>query len=130
MSTFADKTILIVDDEKSILELLSIMLGQIVDAKIITAESGVDAFEIIKNGNIDLVISDIRMPKGNGIDLLDNIKKLNPGIPTVVLITGFVSSFSEDDAKKKGAIAIIRKPFNFDHLNETVIKALSGEITS
>jgi DNA-binding NtrC family response regulator len=79
--------ILIVDDEQSMLDFLTLML-QKEGYDIITANDGAKAKEFIKKEKLDLIISDIKMPDIDGIELLKYIKEINPGA-TVILITAW-----------------------------------------
>jgi len=79
--------ILIADDEKKILELLSSLLEDEVKM-IFTASDGEEAFEIIKNKEVDVVLSDINMPRMNGLELLRKVKEYDKSIQ-FVLITAF-----------------------------------------
>lgn len=78
---------------------------------IFEAACGSDAVEIVKANPIEIVISDVRMPNGNGVDMLKEIKKIKPNVPIVVLATGF-ADLSELEALKLGAHALIEKPIN------------------
>ena len=69
------KQVLIVDDNKDIVDVIKDELIE-KNLKIMTTDNGKDAFEIIKSNNIDFVISDIRMPDGDGVELLRNINSL------------------------------------------------------
>ncbi len=71
-----NSVILLVDDEPSFLEMLSMQLG-FSGFDIMLTGSGEEAFEKLKEGGIDVVLSDIRMPNGDGLELLDKVKELN-----------------------------------------------------
>lgn len=111
--------VLLVDDEAGIRETLAINL-ELDGFKTLSASSGSEAMELLKKHAIDFVISDIRMPRGDGITLLKDIKVLYPDIPHVVLISGF-SEVSTDEVKKLGAIDLMLKPPNIDQLVEMII---------
>lgn len=108
MAKCEDFTLLVVDDEPLIRE----NIGQFLERAgfhILLAEDGVEAFNLLKKGGIDLVVSDVRMPKGDGIELLRNIQeKLNPR-PPLIFVTGF-STLSVEDSLKMGAKAVFPKP--------------------
>lgn len=89
------------------------------------ASSGNEAFLLIQDSPVDIVVSDIRMLNGTGIDLLKNIKKNMPKLP-VILLTGF-SDYSDQDVLNMGAAAIFRKPFDRRQLLSAVEKALSAK---
>lgn len=112
--------VLLVDDEAGIRETLAINL-ELDGFKTLSASSGSEAMELLKKHAIDFVISDIRMPRGDGITLLKDIKVLYPDIPHVVLISGF-SEVSTDEVKKLGAIDLMLKPPDIDLLIELIKK--------
>lgn len=115
-----DILVLLVDDEAEIRETLTINL-ELDGFKTLSASCGNEAIELLKNNTIDFVISDVRMPKGDGVSLLREIKKLYPDIPQVVLISGF-AEVSADEVKQLGAIDLILKPPNIDQLIELIKK--------
>ena len=103
------KKILVVDDEPAIRELLSSFL-EIMDYEVESALNGKDAIEIIEKNNFSIIISDVKMPDINGIDLLKKVKEFNKKIE-VILITGFPNNEDREQALKLGAYAYIPKPF-------------------
>jgi len=114
--------ILVVDDEPGIREILSIMLeseGYAIEL----AESYDQAVDIISSKNVDVVISDIMMPTTDGIELLRNIKSINPDIP-VILITAYASLNSAVEALRLGAFDYITKPFQVDQVKFSILRAL------
>jgi len=115
-----DKTILIliVDDEHQITEILEKKLREF-GYKTMTSNNLRDAIEIVKTLEIDIVLTDIEMPGGNGLQLLDEIRRYDPVKPLVVLMTG-AHSLSLDLAKKRGAFTLIHKPFGPKILLETL----------
>lgn len=114
------KNILIVDDETDLREIVAGEL-EFMGAKVFQAENIQHALDLLSLNPIDLMISDIRMPGGSGIELLDLVKKKNgPDFP-VILITGF-ADISAMDAYGKGAEALLNKPFQLDELFKIVAK--------
>ncbi len=114
--------ILVVDDEPGIREILSIMLeseGYAIEL----AESFDQAVDIIGSKIVDVVISDIMMPTTDGIELLRNIKRINPDIP-VILITAYASLNSAVEALRLGAFDYITKPFQVDQVKFSILRAL------
>ena len=81
-----EKTILLVDDEADIREVLNISLSDI-GYEVLTAENGANALNIFKNTDIPVVITDIKMPGIDGIELLRKIKRENPDTE-VIMLTG------------------------------------------
>ena len=114
--------ILIVDDEKGMRDLLSIMLkndGYRVDA----AESAARARDLIAKGSYDLIISDIAMPDGSGVDVLRTAREAQPEC-IVILITAYASTESAIEALKLGAYDYIIKPFDVEELRIVLKNAL------
>ena len=106
--------ILVVDDEKSIRDSLKLILeeeGYSVD----TASDGEEALELINKENYDLVISDIKMPKLDGIELLNKISKLSPST-FFIIMTAYASVNTAIDALRQGAFDYLIKPVEFDDL--------------
>lgn len=108
------KTLLVVDDEGDLREIISSEL-EFMGAQVYQAENVSAAKSIIDEHQVDLVISDIRMPGGTGVDLLKYIKSKNLNAPPVMLITGF-ADISVEDAFDIGAEALLNKPFKLDEL--------------
>ena len=115
-------SILVVDDEKSLRDFLTIMLeneGYAVE----TASSGEKAVKLILEKEYDLVLTDFRMKKANGIEVLEAVKEKSPITP-VVLMTAFASAETAVEAMKKGAYDYISKPFNVEDLQLMVKNAI------
>src|SRR5689334_18338898 len=101
-------TLLIVDDEETLLNTI------VFDFKrkgftVLSADCGDKAFELVKANRIDLVISDIRMPGGDGVSLLEKIRSYDPKIPTVLFLTGF-ADVTQEECIAKGASKVFSKP--------------------
>ena len=108
------QNILIVDDEHALREMLSVSL-ELQGSKTYKAANVQEALDIIEKNPIDIVLSDIRMPNGDGIELLKKAKKRNAKAPVVLLMTGS-SEFSLQDAAVEGAEAIFLKPISIQPL--------------
>lgn len=121
-NNFTGKTIMLVDDEVDIREIIASELS-FLGAKILEADNITSAFKIFETESLDLIISDIRMPGGTGVDLLDLIKKKRPDLP-FILVTGF-ADISLEDALDKGSEALLNKPFKLDELIQTTLRLLS-----
>ena len=114
--------VLVVDDEESLREVLTIMLhreGYLVEA----AQDGEQAIKRLRENNFDLVISDIKMPKVSGLELLSYIKEHQPET-LVVMITAFSSTDDAVEAMKQGAYDYITKPFQNEEIRLIVRNAL------
>jgi two-component system response regulator PilR (NtrC family) len=117
--------ILVVDDEKSMREILEIFLRN-EGYGVTSANNGMAAVEAIKKDIYDLVITDMKMPKMGGLELLRNIKAITPET-VVVMITAFGSTESAVEAMKHGAYDFIQKPFQMDVIRLVVKNALERQ---
>ena len=114
--------ILVVDDERSMREFLEIFLRR--EGYSVTAAEGVCSGRLqLENEEFDVVISDIQMPDGSGLDLLKFAREHAPDT-MVVMITAFASTETALAAMKQGAYDYITKPFNVDAIRLAVEKAL------
>ena len=114
--------ILVVDDEKGLREVLSIMLKRTGYA-VIEASDGEEAIGHINKEIFDLVITDLRMPKADGMAVLKAVKSSSP--ETVVLVvTAFATADSAVDAMKQGAYDYLTKPFQVDEVQLIIRNAL------
>ncbi|MGZ3651045.1 MAG: response regulator [Bdellovibrionota bacterium] len=117
-----DAVILIVDDEEDLREAIAFDFRR-KKYQVLLAASGNEAFKLIEKTQVDVVISDVRMPDGDGISLLERIKTRDPWIPVVMLITGF-ADISLEEAYDKGADVVFSKPFERNALFGAVSRAL------
>lgn len=115
-------TILVVDDEPNYLIVLSELLRD-EGFEIFTADSGQKAIPIVRHTDLDLVISDMKMPGMDGIELLDRIKNLNRNLP-VILITAYADVERAVEAMRLGAFTYLAKPFSNDALLASAGKAI------
>jgi two-component system, NtrC family, response regulator PilR len=114
--------ILIVDDEQGMRQLLSLVFGR-ADHQVRAAESGAKALEMLRREPADLIISDVKMPDMNGIELLRAVREFLPET-AVVMMTAFATVDTAREAFKLGADDFIQKPFDVDELKLIVEKAL------
>lgn len=110
----ARKTALIVDDEEDIRFVYRSLLEDR-NYDVIEAGTGEDATDLLQDIKVDLVISDIRMPRGDGAWLTKKIRDIDPVYPPVILVTGY-SDVSKEQAQSEGARALLVKPFDRDEL--------------
>jgi DNA-binding NtrC family response regulator len=115
--------ILVVEDEQKMRRLLCIMLGRR-GHETHEAGDGREALELLQNQSYDVVISDIRMPHIDGMQLLKILKKRQVNIP-LVFITAFATVDSAVDAMRQGAIDYITKPFDEARIHLTVERSLN-----
>ena len=115
--------VLLVDDEKEFVESLSERL-ELRNLEADIAYDGEQALKAIKKGKHDVMVLDLRMPGIDGIEVLRRVKKSNPDMQVVVL-TGHGTDKDEEQAKKLGAFAYMKKPADIDQLVGTLQKAWS-----
>ncbi len=116
--------ILIIEDEASIRRVLTKILSEENDTyQVEEAEDGVQGFEKIKTSDYDLVLCDIKMPKMDGEELLEAVKKIKPEIP-IVMISGHGDMETAINTMRLGAFDYISKPPDLNRLLNTVRNAL------
>ena len=116
------KHLLVVDDEKNMRDLLKEYLNEY-GYEVTCAANGQDALQIYKQGDFDIVLSDLFMEPMDGLELLNNIKEINPDA-LFIMITGYPSIQSSIEVMKKGARDYITKPFNIDEIKVKIERAL------
>jgi DNA-binding NtrC family response regulator len=114
--------ILIVDDNPHMSSLLSDIL-EFFDYGAVGARDGEEALKVLGKDSVDMVITDLRMPRMGGLDLLRKIKGKFPEMP-VVVITGFGTDSSESDAFAADADGFLAKPFKVDEIKGLLKKHL------
>ncbi|MGN0731652.1 MAG: sigma-54-dependent transcriptional regulator [Treponema sp.] len=117
-------TLLIIDDEKNIREGLAANF-EMDGYNVKLAENGKQGLEFLAKGDIDLVITDLRMPGISGEEVLRKVTTETPGVPVIVL-TGHGSIDSAVDAMRNGAYDFLTKPLNLDQLSLIVKRALEA----
>jgi len=122
----AQQNILIVDDEEIARTNMEHVLKK--DGyRCHSANNGLEALAVLAKEDIDLVITDLKMERMDGIELLNQINRVSPEIP-VIMVTGFASVSSAVEALKKGAAHYLGKPVNLDELRKTVKELLEKKI--
>ncbi len=111
--------ILVVDDDVMVRNFLERFLSK-KSYQVDTAENGNQAIEIIKKERPHLVLLDIKMPAMNGIDVLKEIKKIDPSVG-VIMITALQEEEIAQEAMRLGADDYICKPFDIDYLENSVL---------
>jgi len=118
------ETILIVDDEKNYLVVLEALLGS-EGYEILTASDARAALATVREADLDLVVTDMKMPGMSGMELLEACKELKPDLP-VIMMTAYGTIEMAVEAMKKHAYDYIQKPFENEKLKLTVKKALEN----
>ncbi|MDD5475601.1 MAG: response regulator, partial [Syntrophales bacterium] len=116
----SSKTILIVDDEPSMRAALSESL-QSCGYDVETADDGQDALDKFRKNTFEVVITDMRMPRLGGMEVLAGIKRMSPKTP-VIVITAYGTVNTAVEAMRAGAIDFIMKPFSLEHLESVVTR--------
>jgi len=120
------KNVLIVDDEEDLTWSIAKHLSKDKDRfTILTVNSGADALELLSRKKVEMVISDIRMPEINGLDLLLKIKENYPDTK-VIIMTAYGSSEIQQQANKLGCFRYIEKPFNIQELRDLILDSIEA----
>ena len=114
--------ILVVDDEPNITEILEIAFQED-GMEVIKSGSGRDALNMLRDQDIDIVVSDIKMPDLSGVELLGIAKEFSPNT-VFIMITAYASTETAIEALQHGAFDYITKPFGMDELRSIVQRAL------
>jgi two-component system NtrC family response regulator len=114
--------LLVVDDEQPQREMLAGILGR-AGFSVATAPDGQQALELLRQDSFDLLLTDQRMPTMDGLELLGQVQRLEPGLP-VVLMTAYGTVSTAVEAMKRGAADYLTKPFERDELLLVVDKAI------
>jgi DNA-binding NtrC family response regulator len=120
------KKVLIVDDDRVILKIITNALKEHGELHVMTARDGKEAISLLDTEEIDMVVTDLYMPVLNGLQLLSHINKRHPGTPVIVL-TGRGSKEIEARVKALGEFQYFEKPLDMNVLSDTIIKTLYSE---
>lgn len=126
MSQVVRNTIIVIEDDAAMLSLLyDYVFG--LNYQVITfmsAEKALDfivANEKFVNENVAMIISDVKLPGKDGLSVLSEVRNFFPFLPTV-LITGMGAQVTVEEAKRKGAVGLVYKPFSLDEIRQLIIK--------
>ncbi|MES2503428.1 MAG: response regulator [Myxococcota bacterium] len=115
------KTIMVVDDDDLLRELVANEF-ETKGYKVHLAGNGIEALKILEeNPDISIILSDVRMPKMDGIELLKNVKAKDPKTPVFIFISGY-SDYEPSEINAMGADRVFDKPFNINKIFEAVSK--------
>jgi DNA-binding NtrC family response regulator len=115
--------ILIVDDEPDMLKLLEVIITDKTDYNVTTTSNPLEVPGLIAGGDFDLVITDLRMPEKDGMEIIEEAQKSGLEIPFVV-ITAYGTIESAVEAMKNGAFDYITKPFRKEHILLTIERVM------
>ncbi len=116
------KTVLLIDDDESLRRVVEYNLHE-EGYGVLTAADGTSGFQAFQAQPVDLVLTDVRMPEMDGLELLARIKSMQPDLP-VIMLTAHGTINSAVEAMKLGAFDYLTKPFNREQLKAAVRKAL------
>lgn len=118
------ETILIIDDEKNYLVVLEALLNP-EGFETVTVDNAKEALTLIRESDLDLVITDMKMPRMGGMELLEESKKIKPDLP-IIMMTAYGTIEMAVEAMKRHAYDYITKPFKNEELKLTINKALKN----
>lgn len=115
--------ILVIDDELDMLMLLRMIIEDNTDYEVETTNNPSEALKMVMENDYDLVISDLKMPGMDGLELFDEVREMDPDLP-LIIITAYGSLETSDEAIKKGVADFITKPFRKDSILFTINRVL------
>ncbi len=120
--------ILIIDDEVDMLMLLRMIIEDNTNYEVETTNSPTEGIKLLKEEDFDLVITDLKMPGMDGMELFDEFREIKPEIP-VIIITAYGSPETASEALQRGVTDFIAKPFRKDSILFTMKRVLElGEM--
>jgi CheY-like chemotaxis protein len=119
------KTILLIDDEEMVINISEMMLKKL-GYKVLKAHSGYEGLQLFEENKfmIDLIISDLEMPRMNGEEVMDRLREIDPQIK-VMLSSGALTDTDEQDVMNKGFNGFLKKPYNMDTLCQKMAEILN-----
>ena len=107
-----DFSVMVVDDEDKLRKIIVRNL-KLIGYKTFEAENANAALEVMKENEIDFIITDVRMPVADGVFLLEKVMENHPHRPQIVMVTG-CADITKDQATRKGALDLLDKPVDLD----------------
>jgi len=120
-----EKSILLIDDEEMVINISEMMLKRL-GYRVLKAHSGYEGLQLFEENKskIDLIISDLEMPKMNGEEVMDKIREIDPQIK-VMLSSGALTDADEKNVMNKGFNGFIKKPYNMNTLCEKMAEIIN-----
>ena len=115
--------ILVVDDEPNMLRLLKTILMDKTGYEVTTTNNPLEVSKLLQDGHYDLVVTDLKMPLVDGIDLIGIVKNIDATMP-IIVITAYGTIETAEEAIQKGAYDFITKPFRKETILITIKRAL------
>lgn len=125
MYDFNNYRVLVVDDEDLIREILSEAF-MLYGAQVDIADSGSAAIKMAKSTQYDIILTDIRMPNGDGVDFIENLSRANPAKPKVFVCSAY-NDLTDRRIKDLGISKVFAKPFELTFLLENVYNSVAKE---
>jgi DNA-binding NtrC family response regulator len=115
--------ILVVDDEPNMLRLLKTILMDKTGYEVTTTNNPLEVSKLLQEGHYDLLVTDLKMPLVDGIDLIGIVKNIDAAMP-IIVITAYGTIETAEEAIQKGAYDFITKPFRKETILITIKRAL------
>ena len=115
--------ILVVDDEPNMLRLLKTILMDKTGYEVTTTNNPLEVSKLLQDGHYDLVVTDLKMPLVDGIDLIGIVRNIEAAMP-IIVITAYGTIETAEEAIQKGAYDFITKPFRKETILITIKRAL------
>ena len=115
--------ILVVDDEPNMLRLLKTIIMDKTGYVVFTTNNPLEVSKLLQEDSFDLVITDLKMPLVDGLDLIDIVRKVDAKLP-IIIITAYGTTETAEEAVQKGAYDFITKPFRKETILITIKRAL------
>lgn len=115
--------ILAVDDEPNMLRLLKTILTSKTNYEVVTTNNPLEAAKLLQEERFDLLITDLKMPLMDGMDLIETVKKIDAALP-IIMVTAYGTIETAEEAIQKGAYDYITKPFRQEAILITLKRAL------
>jgi len=115
--------ILVVDDEPNMLRLLKTILMDKTGYEVTTTNNPLEVSKLLQEGHYDLVVTDLKMPLVDGIDLIGIVKNIDATMP-IIVITAYGTIETAEEAIQKGAYDFITKPFRKETILITIKRGL------
>jgi len=119
--------ILVVDDEPNMLRLLHTILTGKTGYEVVTTNNPLEVGKLLKEESFDLVVTDLKMPLVDGMDLIDMVKQVEAKLPIIIIIA-YGTTETAQEAVKKGAYDFITKPFRKETILITIKRALEWKL--
>lgn len=118
-------TVLLIDDEEMVINISEMMLKNL-GYRVLKAHSGFEGVQLFEENQskIDLIISDLEMPRMNGEEVMDRLREIDPQIK-VMLSSGALTDTDEQDVMNKGFDGFLKKPYDLDTLSEKMAEILN-----